>query len=94
MNNEYCESRHRNPIREITPQKRTEENLYLTEHRNEDINGYCHIVEQTLPAFELAAVLPTLNRFVRLPIVRKLVMPTAEDKSGVGMLMGYVLIVS
>ena len=56
--------------------------------RDEDINGYCHIVEETLPAFEWAAVLPSLNRFVRLPFISKLVMPTSADKTGVGMLMG------
>jgi hypothetical protein len=56
--------------------------------RNEDINGYCRVVEDALPAFEWAAALPAVNSFVRLPVINKLFMPSAEDKTGVGMIMG------
>ena len=56
--------------------------------KNEDINGYCHVVEEALPAFEWAAALPFINRIVRLPFINKLIMPSAEDKTGVGMIMG------
>lgn len=58
--------------------------------RNEDVNGYCHVVEKALPAFEWAAALPMVNQLVRLPGLNKLVMPSPEDKSGVGMIMGCV----
>ena len=58
--------------------------------RNEDVNGYCHVVEKALPAFEWAAALPMVNQLVRLPGLNKLVMPSPEDKSGVGMIMGSV----
>ncbi|KAF4556516.1 Cytochrome P450-like protein 48 [Elsinoe fawcettii] len=57
--------------------------------KNKDINGYCHVVEEALPAFEWAAVLPLINQIARLPYINKLVMPTAEDKTGVGMIMGF-----
>ena len=56
--------------------------------RNEDVNGYCHVVEQALPAFEWAAALPMVNQVVRLPGLKTLVMPSPSDKSGVGMIMG------
>lgn len=54
---------------------------------NEDINGYCRVAEKLLPAFEWAVALPSVNRIVRLPGVRNLVMPSASDKSGVGTIM-------
>ncbi|KAF2764140.1 pisatin demethylase [Teratosphaeria nubilosa] len=57
--------------------------------RNEDINGYCQVAEQALPAFEWAAALPAINRFARLPIINKFVMPNAKDPTGVGMIMGF-----
>ncbi len=58
--------------------------------RNEDVNGYCQVVEKALPAFEWAAALPMVNRLVRLPGLKKMVMPSPQDKSGVGMIMGCV----
>ena len=58
--------------------------------RNEDVNGYCQVVEKALPAFEWAAALPMINQLVRLPVLKKMVMPSPQDKSGVGMIMGCV----
>ncbi len=58
--------------------------------RNEDVNGYCQVVEKALPAFEWAAALPMVNRLVRLPGLKKMVMPSPQDRSGVGMIMGCV----
>lgn len=58
--------------------------------RNEDVNGYCQVVEKALPAFEWAAALPMMNRLVRLPVLKKMIMPSPQDVSGVGMIMGYV----
>ncbi|TGJ88398.1 hypothetical protein E0Z10_g327 [Xylaria hypoxylon] len=57
--------------------------------RDEDINGYCDVAEQVLPVFEWLAVFSTLNRIIRLPLLRNLVMPRPTDKAGVGMIMGY-----
>ncbi|KAI3337026.1 cytochrome P450 [Xylariaceae sp. AK1471] len=57
--------------------------------RDEDINGYCDVAEQVLPVFEWLAVFNTLNRIIRLPGLRNVVMPRPTDKTGVGMIMGY-----
>jgi hypothetical protein len=57
-------------------------------HRDEDINGYCTVAEQVLPVFEWLSVFTTLNRIIRLPVIRNAFMPRPTDKTGVGMIMG------
>ena len=57
--------------------------------KDDDINGYCRVAEQALPVFEWLGVFPTLNKIIRLPGIRSLVMPSAKDATGVGMMMGY-----
>jgi hypothetical protein len=56
--------------------------------RDEDINGYCSVAEQALPIFEWLGVFQSLNKMIRLPGIRNMVMPSAKDKTGVGMMMG------
>ncbi|KAI0407181.1 cytochrome P450 [Xylaria palmicola] len=58
--------------------------------RDDDINGYCRVAEEALPVFEWLGVFGTLNKMIRLPGIRNLVMPRPTDKTGVGMMMGYV----
>ena len=55
--------------------------------KDEDLNNYCQVGQKILPAFEWAAVLPAVNKFVRLPGIRSLVMPSTKDVTGVGMIM-------
>ncbi|KAL8724299.1 MAG: hypothetical protein Q9166_008030, partial [cf. Caloplaca sp. 2 TL-2023] len=49
---------------------------------------YLDTMSQALPAFGWVSCLTWLNRLLRNPIVSRLVMPTQEDKKGVGHLMG------
>ena len=58
--------------------------------KNEDLNGYCHVVEKALPTFEWLSVLPLVNQLFKLPWLKKTMMPSPKDKTGVGMIMGYV----
>jgi len=61
---------------------------FLVENR--DINGYCKVGRASIPIFEWFGVFPDLYKMLRLPGIRNLVMPSAEDTNGVGMLMRYV----
>ena len=61
---------------------------FLVENR--DINGYCKVGRASIPIFEWFGVFPDLYKVLRLPGIRSLVMPSARDTKGVGMLMGYV----
>ena len=55
---------------------------------DEDINGYCKVSHKILPIFEWLGVFPIINRLIRLPIIRSVVMPSPTDTTGVGMIMG------
>lgn len=55
-----------------------------------DVHGYIATQLKLIPVFEWLSTLPILDRIVRIPLISKLVMPTAEDKSGIGRLMGWV----
>ncbi|KAL8729758.1 MAG: hypothetical protein Q9181_004886 [Wetmoreana brouardii] len=49
---------------------------------------YLEIMSQALPIFEWVSCLTWLNRLLHNPIISRLVMPTPQDKKGVGHLMG------
>ena len=49
---------------------------------------YLEVMSQALPRFEWVATLSWLNRLCRNPIISRFIMPTPEDKTGVGHLMG------
>ena len=53
-----------------------------------DVHGYIATQLELIPIFEWFATLPILNRIVRIPFISKAVMPTPQDKTGVGRLMG------
>ncbi|KAI9767075.1 MAG: hypothetical protein M1839_004632 [Geoglossum umbratile] len=53
-----------------------------------DVHDYIKMQRLLLPVFEWFSTLPSLNRLIRVGWVSKLVMPTPEDKTGVGKLMG------
>jgi hypothetical protein len=53
-----------------------------------DVYDYIKTQRMLLPVFEWFSTLPSLNRITRIGWVSKLVMPSPEDKTGVGKLMG------
>jgi hypothetical protein len=53
-----------------------------------DVHEYIKTQKALLPVFEWFSTLPSLNRLIRIGWISRLVMPTPEDKSGLGRLMG------
>ncbi|KAI4151306.1 MAG: hypothetical protein L6R39_002062 [Caloplaca ligustica] len=53
-----------------------------------DLFRYLETMSEALPRFEWVSCLTWLNRLLQNPIVSYMVMPTAQDKTGVGHLMG------
>ncbi|KAL9614526.1 MAG: hypothetical protein Q9167_000976 [Letrouitia subvulpina] len=49
---------------------------------------YLETMAVALPRFEWVSVLPWLSSLIRTPVISKLIMPSPQDKSGVGHLMG------
>jgi len=54
-----------------------------------DVHEYIETQRALLPVFEWFSTLPSLNRFIRIGWISKLAMPTPDDKTGLGRLMGY-----
>jgi len=59
--------------------------------KDEDINNHFASEKVMLPVFEWLSTLPVIERTLRIPWISKRVMPTAEDKTGVGVLLRQVL---
>ncbi|KAL4877399.1 cytochrome P450 [Aspergillus karnatakaensis] len=55
---------------------------------NEDLHGYIANQTAMLPVFEWFSTLPILERITRLPAISQMAMPTPQDKTGAGLLMG------
>jgi hypothetical protein len=53
-----------------------------------DVHDYIKTQTALLPVFEWFSTLPSLNRLIRIGWISRLVMPTPEDKTGLGELMG------
>lgn len=49
---------------------------------------YLETMAVALPRFEWVSVLPWLSSLIRTPVISKFIMPSSQDKSGVGHLMG------
>ena len=56
--------------------------------RGEDVHGYIANQAAMLPIFEWFSTLPILEKAIRIPLISKFAMPTPEDKTGAGLLMG------
>jgi hypothetical protein len=56
--------------------------------RDEDVHGYIANQTSMLPIFEWLSTLPILEKTIRIPLISKFAMPTPEDKTGAGLLMG------
>ncbi|KAH0537755.1 hypothetical protein FGG08_005503 [Glutinoglossum americanum] len=56
--------------------------------KDEDVHEYIKMQRALLPVFEWFSTLPSLNRLIRIGWISRLVMPSPEDKTGVGKLMG------
>ena len=54
--------------------------------KDEDINNHFADEKLMLPFMEWLSTLPILERTLRIPWISKRVMPTAEDKAGIGLL--------
>ena len=55
---------------------------------DEDVHGYLANQKAMLPIFEWLSTLPSLERFIRLKWISKVVMPRPTDRTGIGLLMG------
>jgi hypothetical protein len=53
-----------------------------------DVHDYIKMQRALLPVFEWFSTLPSLNRLIRIPWISRLAMPTPDDKTGLGRLMG------
>ncbi len=53
-----------------------------------DVHEYIETQRALLPVFEWFSTLPSLNRIIRIGWISRLVMPTPDDNSGLGKLMG------
>ncbi len=59
-----------------------------------DVHEYIKTQRVLLPVFEWLSTLPILSRLIRIGWISRLVMPSSEDKTGVGKLMGSARIPS
>ena len=59
---------------------------------DEDVHGYLANQKAMLPVFEWFSTLPSLERFIRLKWISKVVMPRPTDRTGIGLLMGSELL--
>jgi hypothetical protein len=53
-----------------------------------DVHDYIKMQRALLPVFEWFSTLPSLNRLIRIGWISRLAMPTPNDKTGLGRLMG------
>ncbi|KAJ9648169.1 hypothetical protein H2199_001947 [Coniosporium tulheliwenetii] len=53
-----------------------------------DVHGYISTQLELIPIFEWFSTLPILDKIMRVPFISRMAMPTSEDKTGVGRLMG------
>lgn len=56
--------------------------------KDDDINNHFAGEKVMLPFFEWLSTLPVLEKTLRIPWISKFAMPTANDKTGVGLIMG------
>ncbi len=56
--------------------------------KDADINNHFADEKAMLPFFEWLSTLPILERTLRIPWISKRVMPTTDDKAGIGVLLG------
>jgi hypothetical protein len=55
--------------------------------KDKDINDHFAGEKLMLPFFELLSTLPILEKTLRIPWISKRVLPTPEDKTGIGLIM-------
>lgn len=56
--------------------------------QDEDIHSYLKTTADALPALIMMGSVPAVSNFLHLPWVAKRLFPTAEDKIGMGKLIG------
>ena len=56
--------------------------------QDKDVHGYIANQNAMLPVFEWLSTLPILEKIVRIPFISKFAMPTPNDKTGAGLLIG------
>lgn len=59
--------------------------------KDEDINDHFAGEKLMLPFFEWLSTLPILEKTLRIPWISRFAMPTPQDKSGIGLIMGWVM---
>jgi hypothetical protein len=57
---------------------------------DQDIHSYLKTTANALPALIMMGSVPAVSNFLHLPWVAKRLFPTAEDKIGMGKLIGWV----
>ncbi len=57
---------------------------------DKDVFEYIETLEGIVPFMNFLSVLPTLSRILSTRLVRRLIGPSANDKHGIGKLMGFV----
>lgn len=55
---------------------------------DEDVHSYLKTTADTLPALIVMGSVPAIHNFIQTPFVAKRLFPTAEDKIGMGRLIG------
>ena len=61
--------------------------------QDEDIHSYLKTTADALPPLIMMGSVPIVHSFLHIPLVAKRLFPTAEDKIGMGKLIGYVSLV-
>jgi hypothetical protein len=57
---------------------------------DEDIGEWCKSIETVMPTANMVSTLPWLSRFLNIPIISQMIMPSDKDKTGPGRLLGCV----
>ena len=58
---------------------------------DEDVHEYCATVGSMLPAMNAVSVFPRLIRLLRTSVVKKYVLPSENDPTGLGKVIGFVI---
>jgi hypothetical protein len=57
---------------------------------DKDLHDYLRTTGEAQPAFVMIGSVPAVSKFLHIPFVGKMVFPTAEDKIGMGKMIGFV----
>jgi hypothetical protein len=55
-----------------------------------DLYGYIKMIESFLPFSQVVATYPIISDILTLPYIKNLLIPSVQDKLGVGRIMAYV----